>query len=68
MVVSLFRSEMLGFNMSANFCSKFLCKCFDVFGGAIHDSDQKRIFSFNQNFQAKLFGFGETSLVQQTIT
>ena len=21
------------FNISANFCSKFLCKCFDVFGG-----------------------------------
>ena len=31
MIVSLFRSEML-FNMLANFCSKFMCECFEVFG------------------------------------
>ena len=37
-IISLFRCEML-FNMLANFCSKFLFNCFDVFGGTIHDSD-----------------------------
>ena len=65
-IISLFRCEML-FNMLANFCSKLLCNCFDVFGGTIHDSDQKGISFFNQYFKPNCLHFIALHIVSTEI-